>query len=369
MSDKLVLQLKVASIVGARPNFIKLVALAPHLERDDHIIIHTGQHYDYELSKIFFKELSIPEPNYFLGVGSGSHGYQVGEMIRRIEEALLKENPDIVIVYGDTNTTLAGAIAAKKAGFLLAHVESGYRIFNLTMQEEINRRLTDHISNILFAPTPMTAENLRNENVLGKIYVVGDVHVDVLFRFLSIIKKTKAVEKMGLEPRSYCLLTVHRAENTDDRSRLVSIMRAIIDVGDTIVFPIHPRTKKALTAINFFNTLKESDNVILTPPLGYIEFINLLMNSKKVITDSGGVQREAYVLGIPCITLREKTEMVELVDLGWNVLVGANYDKIIHAIKEFEPRGSRPSIFGEGFTGKKIVDIIREELEAAKKIN
>ena len=351
--------MKVASIVGARPNFIKLAALTPFLHNfSRHIVIHTGQHYDYELSKVFLEQLDIPEPDYFLGVGSGSQGFQVGEMVKRVENVLFKEKPNLVVVYGDTNSTLAGALAAVKAGFKVAHVEAGLRSFDMFMQEEINRRIVDHISQLLFAPTRNAVLNLKKESVLGKVYLVGDVHVDVLQKYIKVAEENStALDSLGLEPREYILVTVHRAENTDNAGRLSRIVKALTSINETLVFPIHPRTKKALKMFGLFEAFTEK-NIKLIKPLGYLDFIVLLKYSKKVITDSGGVQKEAYILGIPCITLRDKTEWIETVEAGWNILVDVDYDKIINAVENFNPKTPRPPLFGDGTAGRKITDTI-----------
>jgi len=358
---------KVISIVGARPNFIKLAGVTTHFtKRFNHIIVHTGQHYDYELSKIFFENLDIPEPNYFLGIGSGTHGYQVGEGIKRIEELLLKEKPSLVVVYGDTNSTLAGALAAVKAGFKVAHVEAGLRSYDMRMPEEINRKLTDHISWLLFAPTKNAVKNLMNEKVLGEIYLTGDVHVDVLLRWIKVAEsKSRVLDKLSLSPKEYITITVHRAENTDDEVRLTKIAKLIMRISNIIkaVFPIHPRTRKVLTHLGLIRKLEKCRNLIIIEPLGYLDFIKLLKYSRIVITDSGGVQREAYLLKVPCLVLRDRTEWIELVDEGWVKLIDVNIEEAIEAVKNPSiPMRSSSIVLGDGKAGERIAKIISEKL-------
>lgn len=356
--------MRIMSVVGARPNFVKVSALIPFLaQRVEHVIVHVGQHYDYELSKVFFENLDIPEPDYYLGVGSGTHGYQLGEGIKRMEEVLFKEKPDLVIVYGDTNSTLIGALASVKARYRVAHVEAGLRSFNMNMPEEINRRVVDHVSWLLFAPTTTALKNLKNENVPGKIFLTGDVHVDVLKKWLRIAdRKSFILDKLDLEANNYIVVTVHRAENTDSENRLRAIIRILISINDEIVFPIHPRTRKALTRFNLLDKLNKS-NIHLIDPVGYIDFLKLLKNSKLVITDSGGVQREAYLLGKISLVLRDRTEWVELVNHGWVKLVDVDKDLVIKFINsEEELRGDR-DLLGDGRAGEKICKIILSELE------
>lgn len=358
---------KVVSVVGARPNFIKLAAIEPQLSKYfDHVIVHTGQHYDYELSKIFFENLKIPEPNYYLGIGSGTHGYQVGEGIKRIEELLMKEKPDLVIVYGDTNSTLAGALAAVKAGFRVAHVEAGLRSYDMRMPEEVNRRVTDHISWLLFAPTLNAVKNLINEKVLGEVYLTGDVHADMLFKWIKIAEaKSSILHKLQLHPGEYVVVTVHRAENTDDVTRLTKIAGIIMKASTItkVVFPVHPRTKKALNRLELLDKLRRCRNIIITEPLGYLDFIKLLKNSKIVITDSGGVQREAYLLKIPCLVLRDRTEWIELVENGWVKLIDVNIDKAIRLLRNpLVPMKHDSKLLGDGKAGEKITEIIRKKV-------
>lgn len=356
--------MKIATIVGARPQFIKMAPVSRELRKHfDEVVIHTGQHYDYEMNRIFFEQLNIPEPDYYLGVGSGSHGYQTGEMLKRIEDVLFKEKPDLVLVYGDTNSTLAGALAAVKLHIKVAHVEAGLRCFEKKVPEEVNRVLTDHISDYLFAPTETAVKNLYNEGIRNGVYLTGDVMFDALLYSIKIAeRKSKILDELGLKPKEYCLATVHRAENTDNKKNLENIANAFIECGELIVFPAHPRTVKFLKVYALYEKLEKAENVLLIKPVGYLDMLVLEKNAKKILTDSGGVQKEAYFLKVPCITLRERTEWVETVEDGWNVLTGADKEKILKAIREFEPAGETYSYkFGDGNASKKIVGIIKEE--------
>lgn len=355
--------MKIATIVGARPQFVKMVPVSRELRKCfDEVIIHTGQHYDYDMDKIFFEELNIPEPDYHLGVGSGSHGYQTGEMLKRVEEVLMEEKPDLVLVYGDTNSTLAGALAAVKLHIKVAHVEAGLRSFDKRMPEEVNRVLTDHVSDYLFAPTKTAVKNLHNEGIKEGVYLTGDVMYDALLSNIKIAqKKSRILEELGLKSKEYLLATVHRAENTDNRKNLENIIEAFIESNALIVFPAHPRTQKYLKVYGLIEKVKKAENILLINPVGYLDMLVLEKNAKKILTDSGGVQKEAYFLKVPCITLREKTEWVETVEDGWNILVGANKKKIIKAIKEFKPKGKTYTYkFGNGKASKEIIKILSE---------
>ena len=347
-------------MVGARPNFIKLAPLSKELRKSfTEIIIHTGQHYDYEMNRIFFEQLKIPEPDYHLGVGSGTHGYQTGEMIKRIEEVLLKEKPDLVVVFGDTNSTLAGAIAAVKLHIPVAHVEAGLRSYDRQMPEEINRVLTDHCSDLLFCPTKRAVENLKREGITEGVYLTGDVMVDAIYQNIKIAEKTsKILDTLDVRPREYYLATVHRAENTNDPDRLKNIINAFYEI-ENLVFPCHPRTEKFLKIYGLWDRLCEHVKII--KPVGYLDMLILEKNAKMIITDSGGVQKEAYIFKVPCITLRETTEWLETVEDGWNVLVGADKDKILRCIENFNPRLNRyRKVFGDGKASMRIVKIIDE---------
>jgi UDP-N-acetylglucosamine 2-epimerase (non-hydrolysing) len=353
--------MKIASIVGARPQFIKCASVSKELRKDHHeVLIHTGQHYDYEMSKRFFEQLGISKPDYNLGVGSASHGIQTGKMLIEIERVLLKEKPDFALVYGDTNSTLAGALAAVKLDIPVGHVEAGLRSFDRTMPEEVNRILTDHSSDLLFSPTNTAVNNLRREGLTSGVYLTGDVMYDVLRYSTKIAKKSGVLEEFGIRPNEYFLTTIHRPSNTDDAKNLSNILEALSESGENVVFPIHPRT------LNFIKKLglerKIGKNVFITKPVGYFDFIWLELNAKKILTDSGGIQKEAYILKVPCITLRENTEWIETVEDEWNILAGSNKEKIRDAMKNFMPKGKRRNVFGAGNANKKIKEIIDEPI-------
>jgi UDP-GlcNAc3NAcA epimerase len=350
--------MKIASIVGARPNFIKLSPVCKELKRCglDNIIIHTGQHYNYEMDRVFFDEMGIPTPDYHLGIGSGSHGFQTGEMLKEVERALVAEKPDAVIVFGDTNSTLAGGLAAAKLHIKCAHIEAGLRSYDRKMPEEINRVLVDHCSDLLLCPTRTAVENLAREGITKNVYLTGDVMADAQMDCQRIAEnKSHILESLKLRPKEYFLVTVHRASNTDDRGNLVAIIEALSALDD-VVFPCHPRTEKYLKDFGLWDDLMGRINVI--KPVGYLDMLLLEKNARKIITDSGGVQKEAYLLGVPCITLRDETEWVETVDDGWNVLVGPNQEKIVSAARSFEPGHERADVFGKGDASIKIVELV-----------
>ena len=358
----------VASVVGARPNFVKLAPIHRAIKCfSDHIIIHTGQHYDYRLSEIFFKEFDLPSPDIELEVGSGEPGFQTGEMIKRLEKVFLDSKFEIVLVYGDTNSTFAGAFAASKTGFKVGHVEAGLRSFDRNMPEEINRILTDHISNYLFAPTYTTIKNLEREHVFGKTIYSGDLSVEIIKDAVNLASKSSILDNLKLKSKSYMLFTMHRAENTNYEKNMNSVIHAFetlskMNIDTRIIFPIHPRTTNKLKMMDLYERLENCENVILIEPVGYIDFIRLMLNAQKVITDSGGIQKESYLLGIQCITIRNSTEWVETLNDGWNVLTGIDSDKIVKAIVQTGLRQSHnfPSkpIFGSGRTSEIIKDTL-----------
>ena len=352
--------MKILSIIGARPQFIKCAPLSRAIRREhEEILIHTGQHYDAGMSDVFFNELNIPKPDHNLGIGSGTHGEQTGKMLSEIEKLLIKEQPDLVLIYGDTNSTLAGALAASKLHINIAHVEAGLRSFDRTMPEEINRVLTDHISNLLFCPTGTAVMNLKNEGVTDGVYCVGDVMMDALEYNRKIAEdRSTILDDMDLTSKDFMVATVHRPANTDSKKNLSSIVKAFCSTADqTIVFPAHPRTERYLKEYGLWDLFCQHVKVI--PPVGYLDMLKLMAHSSKILTDSGGIQKEAYMLGVPCVTLRENTEWVETVEDGWNVLVGANYGKIVDAIVGFEGAGERSDVFGEGDASERICEILR----------
>jgi UDP-N-acetylglucosamine 2-epimerase (non-hydrolysing) len=309
------------------------------------------------MSAIFFEELQIPKPDYHLGVGSGSHGKQTGEILAKVEEVLLRETPDMVLVYGDTNSTLAGALAAAKLHIPVAHVEAGLRSFDRTMPEEINRVVTDHLSDLLFCPTENAVRLLETEGITRGVHLVGDVMADVLeFNKALAGKNSRILDKQGLEPRQYFVATIHRPSNTDNMDALSAVIRAFGKAERPVVFPIHPRTRKNLEKYGLSGNLPA--NIIITEPLGYFDMIQLMGNAQKILTDSGGVQKEAYMLGVPCITLRENTEWTETLHDGWNVLVGSDEKKILSAIKAPIPEKPQRDLYPTG-AGRKIRELIR----------
>jgi UDP-GlcNAc3NAcA epimerase len=327
--------MKIISVVGARPQFIKLAPLSKELrKKHKEIILHSGQHYDDDLSQVFFSELSIPKPDYNLGIGSAKHGEQTGRMLKSIEEVLLFEKPDLLIVYGDTNSTLAGALASAKQNIPVAHVESGLRSFKRSMPEEINRVLTDHVSSLLFCPTQTSVENLRKEGITKGVHLVGDLMYDSLVDNLKVAeKKSKIMKKLNLHKRGFYLITVHRAENTDIKQNLTKVVHILRQLDEKVVFPIHPRTRKKLSEFNLLDKLDSKTNLLLIDPVSYLDMLILEKNARYVMTDSGGVQKEAFFLRTPCLTLREETEWVETLENGSNQLVGLEIDLAIKKTK------------------------------------
>lgn len=351
--------MKIITVIGARPQFIKAAAVSNIIRKEhEEILIHTGQHYDENMSKIFFEELGIPKPDYNLAVGSGGHGDQTGKMLIELEKIYLKEKPDLVLVYGDTNSTLAGALCASKLLIPVAHVEAGLRSFNMTMPEEQNRILTDHLSRLLFIPTETACKNLLNEGIKKGVYNVGDVMFDAVLHFKKMAEtKQSIIESIGVEHDKYILTTIHRAENTNDINRLRNIIEALNECGKNVVLPLHPRTKKYMDSYG----LKFNNNIKLIEPVGYLEMITLEMHAQKIVTDSGGVQKEAFFMKKPCITMRDETEWVETVENGWNVIVGTDKEKILNNIVNFEPKEAQKEIFGDGKAAEKILSLINKE--------
>jgi len=352
--------MKIYLIVGVRPEFIQCTQVVQELSKEHTTqIIHTGQHYDYIMDKIFFDELHIPKPAYHLNIGSGRHGQQTGDLLKKIEDVFIKTPPDMVLVFGDTNSTLAGALAAAKLHILVGHIESGMRSYDKTMPEEINRILTDHCSDIHFCSTKSAVENLHKEGLVEHVYLTGDVTVDALRKNLNIAKrKSTILKQLHLSPKEYLIATLHRASNTDVKENLTHIIEAFIAADKKIIFPLHPRTQAALVKYGLYDHVVNSKNIRIIPPLGYLDFLHLLKNAEKVLTDSGGIQKEAYILKVPCITLRENTEWVETIDEGWNVLAGTDKDCIQKMIQDFFPSTHQNMVFGQS-ASKKIVNSIK----------
>jgi UDP-GlcNAc3NAcA epimerase len=346
---------KILSVVGNRPQFIKAGPLSLALRgRATEVTLHTGQHYDPELSAIFFEELSLETPTYRLEAGSGSHAQQTARMLPEIEKAILAERPEVVLVYGDTNSTLAGALAAAKMGYPVAHVEAGLRSFDLAMPEELNRMLVDRLSSTLFAPTEVAVENLAAEGIREGVNLVGDVMLDANLRLAPLAReRSGALDRVGVVPGSYLLLTLHREANMRSPA-LERIASALNRLKEPVVFPAHPRTRAALNE----RGIKLEDTVRVLPAVGYVDFAALASQARLILTDSGGVQKEAYWYGVPCVTLRENTEWVETVEVGWNRLVGSDPDRIVEAIGDAAPPEKHPPLYGDGRAADLIADVL-----------
>lgn len=352
--------MKILTILGARPQFIKAAPVSRVLRKYfQEKIIHTGQHYDANMSDIFFEELHIPKPDYHLGVGSGSHGKQTGEMLSKIEEIVLDEKPDYLMVYGDTNSTLAGALVAAKLHVPVIHIEAGLRSFNKKMPEEVNRIMTDHISEFLFCPTDTAVENLEKENISRNVFNTGDVMYDaVLYNKELAEEKSTILEQEGLAAKDYHLITIHRAENTDDLKNMENILTALANIDKVKVWPIHPRTKNKIASYGL--NLEEVPNLKVIEPVGYLDMLKLEANAAKIITDSGGVQKEAYFMNVPCITVREQTEWVETLEENANILTGTDSEKILAAV-QMEVTPIYKELFGDGKASEKIADLISKK--------
>ncbi len=349
----------VLTIVGARPQFIKAAPVSRTLRRvAGEILIHTGQHYDYGMSDVFFEELEIPKPDYDLGIGSGPHGRQTGEMLIAIEKVLLKEKPDWVLVYGDTNSTLAGTLAAVKLHIPVAHVEAGLRSFNRAMPEEHNRVLTDHAADLLFCPTQHAVNLLAREGITRGVHLTGDVMYDAFLHNATLAEQRSTIlSSLKLRPQGYYLATLHRPANTDDPGRLKTLLKTLAALDSPVILPLHPRTRQQ---IERHTLLPESapQNLRLIDPVGYLDMLMLERHAARILTDSGGVQKEAYMAGVPCITLREETEWVETVEVGWNILVGADPERLRTAVREFAPPSDRPALYGDGHAADRITEIL-----------
>ena len=357
--------MKILTVVGSRPQFIKSVPVSRAFKKKkiNEILVHTGQHYDPNMSGIFFRELSIAAPSYNLGIRSGTHAEQTGKALRGIEALCLRLKPDMVLVYGDTNATLSGALAAAKLRIPLAHIEAGLRSFDRTMPEEINRMIADGVSKLLFCPTKTAVKNLKNEGNLGDIFLVGDVMYDASLFFKPVAdKKSGILSRLKLKPRSYVLTTIHRDFNTDDPVRLKHIVEGCVRAGKPMVFPLHPRTRKQLIRFGLMGRLKRAPLVHLIDPVGYLDMLCLESNAERIMTDSGGVQKEAFFFRVPCVTVRPSTEWVETVKSGWNRLVSADAADIARKAGErFVLRPQGPDIYGDGAASQKIVRAIVDE--------
>lgn len=349
--------MKIIHIVGARPQFIKAAMVSRAWDADnEEYLLHTGQHYSPEMSRLFFDELQLPKPDINLDVGGGNHAEQTSRMLLGIDRYIEEIQPEHMLIYGDTNSTLAGALAASKRGIALSHVEAGLRSFNRSMPEEINRVVSDHLSNLLFCPTEDSRRNLTAEGIQEHVHLVGDVMADALYFFTEKAEKqSRILETLHLEPKAYCLATVHRSGNVDNKSNLAQIIAGLEHIRATVILPLHPRTKKMLKIFG----LHFSENVTLIDPVGYLDMLMLEKHAECILTDSGGIQKEAYLLGVRCITMRAETEWVETVAAGWNYLAGANQEKIRAGYYDFHPAENRPQIYGNGDAADKIVQKIK----------
>ncbi len=348
--------MRVLTVIGNRPQFVKAAAVSFRLrEAADEVLVHTGQHYDPELSQVFFDELDLPRPEHLLDLGGGTNTEQTGRMMVSLAPLLAAERPEVVLVYGDTNSTLAGTLAAAQAGIPVGHVEAGMRSFDRRMPEELNRVLTDHASDLLLCSTTTAMENLARESAVGEAHLVGDVMADVSVAFREIAaERSTIMADLGLEAGAYLVVTAHRAGNVDDPARLERLVDLLAALPTPVVFPAHPRTRARLEAAGLLERLA---GVQVVAPLGYLDFLELARRSRRILTDSGGVQKEAYLLGVPCVTLRDTTEWVETVDAGWNVLVDLDVGAALAAV-EAAPPAERPELYGGGHAAERVRDVV-----------
>jgi UDP-N-acetylglucosamine 2-epimerase (non-hydrolysing) len=346
----------VLSVVGARPQFVKAFPVSHALAADhDEIIVHTGQHYDEQLSDVFFEELDIPTPDYNLGVGSDTHAVQTAEIMTKLDDIVVSHDPDVLLLYGDTNSTLAGALVGAKRDTTVAHVEAGLRSHNWEMPEEVNRVLTDHVSDLLFVPTARATETLANEGITDGVYESGDVMYDALLAVRERVRDRRPTASDAVDGE-YVLATVHRAANTDDRTRLAAIFTALSETALPVVLPAHPRTTDAMD--DYGMSTDDYPGIEFVDPVGYLDFVALLDGAERVATDSGGVQKEAFYLDTQCVTLREETEWVETVECGWNVLVGADEAAIRRELERPIELDSKPRPYGDGDAAAHIVEVV-----------
>jgi UDP-GlcNAc3NAcA epimerase len=347
---------RIVTIIGNRPQFVKAAAVSRRLrETFDELIVHTGQHYDDELSRVFFEELDVPRPERELGAGTGSNTAQTARILAALEPVLAELEPQLALVYGDTNSTLAGALAAAQAGIPVGHVEAGMRSFDRTMPEELNRVLTDHASDLLLCSTPTAVANLEREGAAGEAHLVGDVMADVSLAFRDLAaQRSRILEELALEPGGYLAVTAHRAGNVDDPARLEGLVTLLERLPRPVVFPVHPRTGARLDAAGLTGRLA---GVSVVAPLGYLDFLELARHARAVLTDSGGVQKEAYLLGVPCVTLRDRTEWVETVESGWNTLVDLDADAALAALDQ-RPPAERPELYGGGHAAERAHEVL-----------
>ena len=353
--------MKILTVAGTRPQLVKIGAVSRKLrEKFTEVLVNTGQHYDYNMAGVFFDELKIPKPDYDLGVGSGSHGKQTGEMMIKLEEVFDKEQPDVVLVYGDTNSTLAGALVASKRLIPLIHIEAGLRSYNKSMPEEQNRILTDNLSDLLFVPSEVAEKNLHKEGISEGIYNVGDVMMDAVLYNSELAESQYNLSEYNLTSKEYILGTIHRAENTNDIEKLTAILNSFAKLEETVYLPLHPRTKKLISDYNINEIVDSSNNIKIVEPISYLEMLLLEKNAYAIVTDSGGVQKEAYFAKVPCITLRDQTEWTETIELGWNRLLNPLQEDLSLALDNISKGKDVFDAYGDGTAADKIVKLIDE---------
>jgi UDP-N-acetylglucosamine 2-epimerase (non-hydrolysing)/UDP-GlcNAc3NAcA epimerase len=347
---------RIVTIIGNRPQFVKAAAVSRRLRVTfDELIVHTGQHYDDDLSRVFFEELDVPRPARELGAGTGSNTAQTARMLAALEPVLVELEPRLALVYGDTNSTLAGALASAQAGIPVGHVEAGMRSFDRSMPEELNRLLTDHASDLLLCSTPTAVANLEREGAAGEVHLIGDVMADVSLAFRDIAEeRSRIIDDLGLEPGGYLVVTAHRAGNVDSPERLEALVGLLERLPEPVVFPIHPRTRARLEAAGLMQRLV---GLTIVPPLGYLDFLKLARHARALVTDSGGVQKEAYLLGVPCVTMRNRTEWTETVETGWNVLVDLDAEAALAALAN-RPPAERPELYGGGRAAERLAEVV-----------
>lgn len=355
---------KILTIAGTRPQLVKIAAVSRVLrESFDEVLVNTGQHYDYNMAGVFFDELNIPKPDYDLGIGSDMHGRQTGRMMVAVEEVVEKEKPDAILVYGDTNSTLAGAVVASKLHIPIIHIEAGLRSYNKEMPEEINRIMTDHVSTLLFAPTDIAVGNLAKEGIKEGVHQVGDVMYDAVLYNMALAEEKHALEDYNLKSGAYVLGTIHRADNTDNKDRLEAILKAFATLEEKVYLPLHPRTKSKIDSFGLNPILEQVMNIEIVEPISYLEMLLLEKHAKAIVTDSGGVQKEAYFAKVPCITLRDQTEWVETIETGWNQLVNPLEVDLAEKLRGLQVGEPIDDLYGDGQAAKKIVSALKTYFE------
>ncbi|MFC7685330.1 non-hydrolyzing UDP-N-acetylglucosamine 2-epimerase [Ureibacillus sp. GCM10028918] len=354
---------KILTIAGTRPQLVKIAAVSRVLRQSFHeVLLNTGQHYDYKMAGVFFEELKIPKPDYNLKIGSDTHGRQTGKMLIAVEEVVEKEQPDAILVFGDTNSTLAGAIVASKLHIPLIHIEAGLRSFNKLMPEEINRIMTDHISNLLFTPTELAVQNLKNEGITNGVFLVGDVMYDAVLYNMGLAEQQYKITDFNLTSKKYFLGTIHRAENTDSKEKLEAIFKSLINLDQVVYLPLHPRTKHKIEQFGLQDIVEQAKNIKVVEPVSYLEMLFLEKHAKAIITDSGGVQKEAYFMKVPCITLRDQTEWVETIEFGWNKLINPLKTDLSQVLREVQNGQPIDSIYGNGDAAHKITNLLMQKI-------